>query len=482
MKKIYYSVMVLLLLLTGSCNLLDIKPVNSMLPVTVQDYESVLLGGYPTQEFFLKTELGTDNVYANLNSNTRVDKSYVPWFAWAATTWLEGTADAYWSQLYKSVFYANSVLDEFAKRTPNADEKELFETVRGEAYALRAYCYFYLVNFYADIYSEANLEKPGVPMPLSAEDVHQFTQNNVRVPIGKVYEQIEKDLEAATSCLTGRQAKSLYRFGYTSLQALKARVYLFMGRYKDAIAASSDVIATNSLFDMNELQPLIDTKGENAVFGTKDGFINTGYKNEVLFFVGGNGVNNMYAYRENVFKPSEELLELCLRDADVKDYRKYIFSSFEDLSKPENQKVGPTVYEMYSTQESPCYLVGFKLSEMYLTRAECYARQEASDKAVADLNALLSHRIAAEDFTELNVNDFTPETLLKRILEERRLELAFEGGMRWLDLRRLGKPALKHVYENGQVYELKAGDPRYVFQIPQSEIENSPNIELNPRN
>lgn len=482
MKKIYFSIITFFLFGLSSCNLLDIQPVNSMLPVTVEDYESVLLGGYPTSEFFMKTELGTDNVYANLNSNTRIDQNYVPWYAWAATTWRDGMADAYWSQMYKSIFYANSVLDEFSKRTPEADEKELFETVRGEAYALRAYCYFYLVNLYADVYSEENLEKPGVPMPLSAEDVHLFTQNNVREPLGKVYEQIEKDIEAADNCLVGRQAKSLYRFNYTSLQALKARVYLFMGRYKDAIVASSDVISTKSLFDMNELQALIDTKGESAVFGTKDGFINTGYQDEVLFFVGGNGVNNMYAYREAVFKPSEELLNLCLRNPEVKDYRKYIFSSFEDLSKPEALKTGPTVYEMYSTQDSPCYLVGFKLSEFYITRAECYAREGNLEKAVDDLNTLLVHRIAVDDFTELEESDFTQESLLKRILEERRLELAFEGGMRWFDLRRLGKPALTHAYESGQVYELKANDSRYILQIPQSEIENSPNIELNPRN
>ena len=59
-------------------------------------------------------------------------KSYEPWFIWAATHQYNGAEDAYWKQLYQSIFYANTVLDEFAGKTPVAEEKALFETVRGD--------------------------------------------------------------------------------------------------------------------------------------------------------------------------------------------------------------------------------------------------------------------------------------------------------------------------------------------------------------
>ena len=481
MRKIYYIIITFIGFGLQSCNLLDIKPVNSMLPVSVEDYESVLLGGYPRQEFFMRTDLGTDNVYANLNCGREADRNLVPWYIWADATQLADQEDTYWMQLYQSIFYCNTVLDEFESRTPAPEEEELFETVRGEAYALRAYCYFYLVNLYADVYSEENLNKPGVPMPLSAEDVHEFTQDNVREPIGDVYEQINRDLDAATADLQGKQAKSLYRFGYTSLQALKARVYLFMGRYEDAINAASDVISSKSLFDMNNLQSIIDEEGEQYAFSGNSGFIDTDYKNEVLFFVGGNAINNIFYYSTNMFKPSEELLALCNRDPNTTDYRKYIFSSFADLTTAEGIQTGPTVYYMFAQQEKQCYYIGFKLSEAYVIRAECYARLNQLGNAVADLNDLLVNRIKSDGFVALNEADFTQETLLQRVLEERRVELAFDGGLRWFDLRRLGKPAQTHVYENGQVYNLRQGDPRYVLQIPESEQVNSPDIELNPR-
>ena len=481
MKKIYYIIITFISFGLQSCNLLDIKPVNSMLPVSVEDYESILLGGYPRQEFFMKTDLGTDNVYANLNCGRDPGQDQEPWYVWAATTQLAGREDTYWQQLYQSIFYCNTVLDNFKTRTPAPEEEELFETVRGEAYALRAYCYFYLVNLYADVYSEENLNKPGVPMPLSAEDVNQYTQNNVRETIGNVYEQINRDLDDATANLQGKQAKSLYRFGYTSLQALKARVYLFMGRYEDAIEAASDVISSKSLFNMNNLQELIDEEGEDHVFKGDEGFIDTDYKNEVLFFVGGDALTNIFYYSEAMFKPSEELVALCNRDPNMLDYRKYIFTSFVDETKPESIRTGPTVYRMFATQSNSCYYIGFKLSEAYVIRAECYARLNQKDKAVNDLNDLLVNRIKADGYAPLKEADFTQETLLQRVLEERRVELAFDGGLRWFDLRRLGKPALTHVYENGQIYNLEQGDPRYILQIPESEQTNSPDMEINPR-
>ena len=80
-----------------------------------------------------------------------------------------------------------------------------------------------------------------------------------------------------------------------------------------------------------------------------------------------------------------------------------------------------------------------KLSEAYVTRAEAYARTGEKDLAIADLNRLLVTRIKKGDYVALDNTSFTDETALQRVLEERRVELAFDGGMRWLDLRRLGK-------------------------------------------
>ena len=95
---------------------------------------------------------------------------------------------------------------------------------------------------------------------------------------------------------------------------------------------------------------------------------------------------------------------------------------------------------------------------------------------------LLKSRIRTKDYVALKESDFkTNEDLLKRILEERRLETAFDAGLRLFDLSRLGKPEIRHAYKNGTEYVLKQGDLRYVLQIPISEQNASPNMPLNPR-
>ncbi|MDR1414804.1 MAG: RagB/SusD family nutrient uptake outer membrane protein [Odoribacteraceae bacterium] len=478
--KILYTF--LIAAIVASCDLLDIKPVNSMIPVSVADYESILLGGYPRTDFFMRTDLATDNVYANLNAPSAPSAALEPWFVWAATHYLADAEDSYWNQLYNSIYYANTVIDNFSNRQPAPDEGNLFETVRGEAHALRAYCYFYLVNLYAEPWDEQNLEAPGVPMPLSAEDVHQSTQNNVRVPVGKVWEQIDADIQIAERDLAGKSGTSPYRFNHLTLQAFKARVFLFTKRYEEAITAATDVINTKPLGDMNSVQPHLDDRGNRAFFGNV-GFLDTEYKNEVLFYVGGRANNNIYYYDGYTFKPSTELLDLCYRNpADsTQDYRRYIFESFAATAIDKVQ-VGPTVYRMFATQEKYAYYIGFKVSESYVTRAEAHARLGHKEEAIADLNRLLVTRYKQGTFVPLLHANFTDAQALTRVLEERRLELAFDAGLRWFDLRRFGKQQrIVHAYKNGIIHALEPGDPRYVLQIPQTELENSPNMPLNPR-
>ena len=403
MKKRFYLYISILLALSGTaCNkMLDIKPVNSMIPVSISDYESVLLGGYPRTDFFMKTELLTDNVYANLNSIRDPEKANEPWFVWAGSHLLDGVdEDPYWGQLYKSIFYANTVLDNFLGRTPDASEKEMYETVMGEAYALRAYAYFYLVNLYADVYSPATLNLPGVPMPLSAADINQTTQNNKREPIEKVWKQIESDLDQATTLLSGKIGSNKFRLDATSVQLLKARVYLFTNQLDKAIQASTDVITAKPLFDMNEMQARIDEEGNQYAFSGNVGVIDSDYKNEVLFFTGGKANNNIFYYGTYMLKPSPELLELFNRPGQT-DYRKYIFTSFADLNNADGVQTGTTIYNMYAKQENATYYIGLKLSEAYVTRAEAYARKKEKKKAIDDLNTLLVRRIKKSEFQPL---------------------------------------------------------------------------------
>lgn len=485
MKKIFFiNTLAFMLIALSSCNkLLDIKPVNSMMPVTIKDYESVLIGGYPKRDFYYRTELMTDNAMVNLVTTYTLTRAEEPWFVWASSMLLDGIQqDEYWGVMYKSIFYANTVLDNLNSRTPDAQDRQLYEKIKGEAYALRAFNYFYLVNLYADTYTSAHLQLPGVPMPLTAEDINANKNNNVRETIEKVWGQIAADIEQASSLLVAKPDAGKFRFNYTSVQLLKARVMLFMGNYQAAIDAASEAIGGSTLADLNSLQAHIDAKGNSYAFTGTTGFIDTDYKNEILFYMGGKANNNLFYFGTGAGKPTEELLNLTKRYGDLTDYRQYIFDSFAIPNTSEGAQTGATMYNMFAKQENPSYFIGLKASEAYVIRAEAYVRSNRGNLAINDLNSLLKTRIKKNKYVPLTSADFADnDALLKRVLEERRLETALDAGLRWLDLRRLGKPQITHNYKNGIVYTLKKDDPRYLLQIPPSEYNNSPDMPINPR-
>ncbi|SKB67577.1 SusD family protein [Sphingobacterium nematocida] len=481
-KSFLFAALTVSLGLSSCKGMLDITPVNSMKPETISDYESILLGGYPRVDYFLRTELMTDNAMVNLNTTLKLSTAEEPWFVFSSSHMLGEPIDPYWGQLYKTIFYANTVLDKFAGMTPDASEKKKYEQVKGEAYALRAYAYFYLVNMYADVYSPENLELPGVPMPLDAEDVNEFSKDNTREPIGKVWAQIVSDLKQAETLLQGKPGNDRFRFNATTVQLLSARVALFMGKYDEAIAYASEVMASARLSNMSSMQARIDEKGDKAAFSGNFGFIDTDYNSEVLFFTGGRANNNLFYYYQAAAKPTEELLELTKRNGDLVDYRQYIFDSFEDFSIQGAALVGKTVYNMFATQDRYWFYIGLKASEAHVIRAEAYARKQEYVKALDDINKLLVTRYKKGSFVALQESDYiNKEDILKRVLDERRLETAFDGGLRFFDLRRLGKPEIKHVYKNSQEFVLKKNDPKYVLQIPMSEQNNSPGMPTNPR-
>lgn len=105
-------------------------------------------------------------------------------------------------------------------------------------------------------------------------------------------------------------------------------------------------------------------------------------------------------------------------------------------------------------------------AENLLNRAEAYALTPGNDvAALADLNTLRAARGLA------NVN-LTGAALLTEILNQRRIEFAFEG-QRWFDLKRRGTDILK-TPEN-----ILAADFRRLANIPQREIDANPNLAQN---
>ncbi len=109
--------------------------------------------------------------------------------------------------------------------------------------------------------------------------------------------------------------------------------------------------------------------------------------------------------------------------------------------------------------------------EVILNRAEAYAKTSQDQKALDDVNAVRARAGLSGEalFTTANYAGRGYATVLDVVLDERRLELCFEGH-RAIDQFRNGK-ALDRQYCGAQNWEvIQPTDPRFVYRIPADEI------------
>ncbi len=131
------------------------------------------------------------------------------------------------------------------------------------------------------------------------------------------------------------------------------------------------------------------------------------------------------------------------------------------------------------TFSSPVFL---RWGEVFLNRAEALARIGGKDsEALADVN-LIRHRAGLNgdaDFTEGNYKSRGYESVLDVVLDERRMELCFEGDRMFSVFRNKKKLDRRYVgYHPWEV--INYDDPRVALLIPEDEI-NATGISNNPR-
>ena len=124
---------------------------------------------------------------------------------------------------------------------------------------------------------------------------------------------------------------------------------------------------------------------------------------------------------------------------------------------------------------SPVFL---RWGEVLLNRAEANAKEGNDGKALDDINILRS-RAGIPQLSSGDVNSLGYAKMFDLVLDERRMELCFEGH-RFFDVFRNKLPLDRRYigYHNWEV--IQPGDPRIALLISQDEI-NASGIPQNPR-
>jgi tetratricopeptide (TPR) repeat protein len=353
-----------------------------------------------------------------------------------------------WTKQYNKVYHTNLVLETLAT-LPATDAA--VPNLKGTALFLRAYAMWHLAQLYIKPYNAENLGQPGLPVHLKS-DINDVPG---RGTVEETYNQILADLEAAVELLNSTASVSS-RPDKAAAYAMLARVYLSMGNYAAAQTnADSALQLKNELLDYNEANP-----------GTLTPFVR--FNKEVLF--------HSVKAREDALDPGYGEGNMAVIDSvlyqtyDDNDLRKAIF--FKENLDAADYETPLGTYRFsgnYEPSVSSAQFNGLSVDELYLIRAEGYARGNEVAKAMADINTLLKSRYVTGTFTDLTAAN--AEEALEIVLRERRKELVMRG-LRWTDLRRLQDHELKRVID-GTTYTLPVGDSRYTLLIPQEVITNS---------
>lgn len=439
MRTRYLSYAVILpLVLCVRCKksaFLNAKPnISVSIPTSIADCQAlmdndIVMNGYSLAGYPSLGETGSDDYYVT-NSlflhYTATDQHAVVW----AKDIYAGDEVNDWDLPYRTVLYANVALEALAALHPLPEEQGAWNNARGSALFFRAFAYFALAQIFSPAYDSSSATTDmGLPLRKTTDVNEKFS----RVSVQQTYDQIIADLSAAVPLLPNT-ALSITRPSRAAVYGLLARVYLSARNYSTALLyADSCLRIKNTLLDYNTVDPgnLLPFTRTNA---------------EVIF-----GAANYSTGPSTVGRSfTDSLLLAAYQPADL---RKTLFFK------------GGRFFGVYD--EDGFAFCGLATDEMYLTRAECYARAGNVTAAITDLNTLLANRWITGSFVPYTASNAADA--LRQILEERRKELLYRG-LRWTDLRRLNKDPATAItlmrMVNGSSYTLLPNDPRYVYQIP----------------
>ena len=439
---------------------------------------------YYGQQFFVYGDVhaGDDYQYNNLGGSNRAsfyyDMNYQTASEFTSST---SSSNVAWKSPYIVIGRAHRIIAaaEGGALSDAAEAKATIDQYAAEAKVLRALAHFDLVRIYGKPYTEDQGASLGVPL---VTGVLESNAKPARSTVAEVYTQVVKDL---TEAISSNALATETEPGYVSVWGAKAilsRVYLNMGDYANALSVAEDII-----------------KNSGAALWTRDQYFkawdaSTPNESEFLFRlnVAGstdnndlNGIGNLQqrdGYKEMV--ATKKFVDML--SADPNDVRNELFlpaKAEKEVAVYGTNKVFLNKLRGQGGNLRNVTIVPIiRLSEVYLTAAECAFRNNDKTKAVEYLNDLVKNRTTTEA-SLATVDNIT----LERILIERRKELIGEG-QRYFDALRNNETITRYTSEADKGWHKTLSKDAQSFNrdyfkaiaaIPQAEINANPNIKQN---
>jgi len=399
-----------------------------------------------------------------------------------------------WSQSYYSVEITNTMIHEidYSKVEGFSDDKA--KQYVAEAKAVRAMVHVDLARYFGKAYHLDNGASKAVPYVdkigySSTPGVVDLPERNT---MKDIYAKAVADLNAAIPDLPLVNAGNSRYMNKNAAYAILARIYMDMHMYTEAKAAATSALEGVDLMNKDTYYQggLSRVNDESLLVFVSDKDKYSKWRTFTSFHDNWDGMGDD-------FRANETLVALFADN----DLRKHFFSpesDHENGSGYEYHKhylkypgygvtVGKTSLGYYTYGKFPRIdaVIGeakgslglgeynyIRGSEMVLIIAECAAREGASGETEAK-NRLLEIQQRMISGASLSTN--SGQNLIDEIIVEYREEMFGEGHGHRLMLR-LGNGLKRTGGNHTALLNLPAGDPKFQWPVPQSELDSNPNL------
>lgn len=513
------------MLLTTSCSDLDTNPSGSTMSdgqlneVLAQDpsklksevsgmYANMIEYGAITQWYGTGQPRHYDFGYAStmmmMDASGQDEPSQVSGYNWynKPLRFVDRTANSettyfIWNQCYKNIKVANDVL----KSVDLENLSDVAKSYVGQAYAMRAFEYFTLIQIYQFSY-KGHEDAAGVPI-VTEKTAEAEANNNPRAAVKDVYKQIMDDLNTAIDYLTDScSAKS--EINRQVAYGLRARVNLVMQNWSDAAADAQKAAEgyTPLSKDAAAAPGFNDVSASNWIWGNivdeSNDIVQSGILNfpSMMCSFTGNGYSPTYACRminsklwkeipstdvrkgwwidENLNSPIVNPKYVVHQEDEDEDGNvvKYLAvynqtgDEVADITEPyTNVKFG-AYKNQYGNELNACDIPLMRVEEMILIQAEA----TAMGGNVEEGKRILENFVRTYRDPSYTCNASTAEGVQDAVWFQRRVELWGEG-FSFTDLLRLKKPLDRTGanYEVSVRFKLPAESPIFLYLIPEDE-------------
>lgn len=381
-----------------------------------------------------------------------------------------------WYLIYKTIDNCNTAI------AIDGDSEEFLQA-KGQALALRAFCYLHLAQHYQFTY----LKDPAAPcVPIYTEPTTSETVPKAKSTVAQVYQRVFDDLNLAQSYLKNYTRKGdgqKFKPNTNVVNGLLARAYLLTGQWEEAAKAAAAARQGYSLMTTTaEYEGFNNVSNKEWIWGHPQ----TLAQSDASY-------NFYYLDATYVGAYSSFMADPHFRDTFSEgDIRLGLFQWMRE---------GYLGYKKFHMRaDDTADIVLMRASEMLLIEAEALAREGFPEKAVIPLNELRHARgLGDYDLTGKSQDDVVNEILMERRRElwgegfsitdilrtqqsVKRVALSVEEQAQQVDAWQEGGGFAKRTPLGHWFLTFSGGDAfvpnsiNYLYAIPKAEIDANPNL------